>query len=143
MGLLDGILGRLSGNFLGGSSPGSSGKQLCQLALQVLQQNGGLTGVLEKLKASGLAQQAESWVGTGANLPISPDQISKVLGGANLGELAAKLGLPAGTANVGLAEMLPRLIDQLTPQGRVPEDHADLVSQGLAMLGKLGKVEPR
>jgi len=61
------------------------------------------------------------------------------LGGANLGELAAKLGLPAGAASSGLAEMLPRLIDQMTPQGEVPQGHEDLISQGLAMLGKLGR----
>ena len=139
MGLLDGMLGSLAGSLLGGSSQAGRGNQLVQLALQVLQQNGGLAGVLDKFKASGLGQQAESWVGTGANLPISPDQISQVLGGGNLGELAAKMGLPEGAANTGLAEMLPRLIDKLTPQGQVPEDHEDLVSQGLAMLGRLGR----
>jgi uncharacterized protein YidB (DUF937 family) len=139
MGLLDGILGSLAGNLLGGSSPAGGGNQLVKLALQVLQQNGGLTGVLEKLETSGLGQQAASWVGTGANLPVSPDQISQALGEANLGELAAKLGLPAGTATSDLAEVLPRLIDQMTPQGRVPEDHADLLSRALGTLGRLGR----
>ena len=139
MGLLDGILGSLAGKLLGGSPQPGSGNQFLQLAFQLLQQNGGLTGVLDKFKASGLGRQAESWVGTGANLPISPDQISQVLGGGNLGELAAKIGLPEATANSDLAEMLPQLIDKLTPQGQVPEDQADLVSQGLAMLGRLGR----
>ena len=139
MGLLDGIVGSLAGNILGGTRQAGGGNQLVQLALQVLQQNGGLTGVLDKFKASGLGQQAESWVGTGANLPVSPDQVSQALGGANLGELAAKLGMPAGTATSGLAAMLPQLIDMLTPQGQVPEGHEDRVSQGLAMLGKLGR----
>jgi uncharacterized protein YidB (DUF937 family) len=138
MGFLDGILGSLAGT-LGGGSQAGGGNQLVQLALQVLQQNGGLTGVLDKFKASGLGQQAESWVGTGANLPVSPDQISKVLGGANLGELASKIGLPAGTAASGLAEILPQLIDNMTPQGQVPEGHENLISQGLAILGKLGR----
>jgi uncharacterized protein YidB (DUF937 family) len=139
MGFLDGILGSLAGSVLGGSQQAGGGNRLVHLALQVLQQNGGLTGVLDKFKASGLAQQAESWVGTGANLPVSPDQISKVLGAANLGELASKLGLPAGTAASGLADLLPKLVDKMTPQGQIPGDHADLVSQGLAMLGKLGR----
>ena len=139
MGLLDGMLGSLAGTLLGGSPQAGRGNQFLQLAFQILQQNGGLNGVLEKFKAAGLGNQAESWVGTGANLPISPDQISQVLGGTNLGELAAKLGLPEGTANSGLSETLPALIDKLTPQGQVPEGHEDLVSQGLAMLGKLGR----
>lgn len=139
MGFLDGILGSLAGSVLGGSQQGGGGGQLVQLALQVLQQNGGLTGVLDKFRQSGLGKQADSWVSTGQNLPISPDQISQVLGGANLGDLAAKLGLPTGAASSGLAEMLPRIIDKLTPQGQVPEGHEDLVSQGLAMLGKLGR----
>jgi uncharacterized protein YidB (DUF937 family) len=139
MGFLDGILGSLAGSVLGGSQQAGGGNRLVHLALQVLEQNGGLTGVLDKFKASGLAQQAESWVGTGANLPVSPDQISQVLGAANLGELASKLGLPAGTAASGLADLLPKLVDKMTPQGQIPGDHADLVSQGLAMLGKLGR----
>ncbi len=139
MGLLDSVLGSLAGSAGGAPQPGGGGNQMVQLALQVLQQNGGLTGVLDKFRASGLGRQAESWVGTGANLPISADQISKVLGGANLADLAAKAGLPAGAATSGLAEMLPRLIDKLTPQGQVPEGHEDLISQGLAMLGKLGR----
>jgi uncharacterized protein YidB (DUF937 family) len=139
MGFLDGILGSLAGSVPGGSQQAGGGNRLVHLALQVLEQNGGLTGVLDKFKASGLAQQAESWVGTGANLPVSPDQISKVLGAANLGELASKLGLPAGLAASGLADLLPKLVDKMTPQGQIPGDHADLVSQGLAMLGKLGR----
>ncbi len=139
MGLLDGILGSLAGSVLGAGQPAGGGNQLVQLALQVLQQNGGLTGVLDKFRASGLAQQADSWVSTGKNLPVSADQISQVLGGTGLGELAAKLGLPTGTATSGLADMLPQLIDKLTPQGQIPEGHEDLVSQGLAMLGRLGR----
>jgi uncharacterized protein YidB (DUF937 family) len=139
MGFLDGILGSLAGGLLGGSSQAGRGNQLVQLALQVLQQNGGLTGVLNRFKASGLGQQAESWVGTGANLPVSPDQISQVLGGANLEELASKIGLPAGTAASDLADLLPQLVDKMTPKGQIPGDHADLVSQGLAMLGRLGR----
>jgi uncharacterized protein YidB (DUF937 family) len=139
MGFLDGILGSLAGGLPGGSSQAGRGNQLLQLALQVLQQNGGLTGVLDKFRASGLGHQADSWVSTGQNLPISPDQISQVLGGANLGDLAAKIGLPSGAASSDLAEMLPQLIDKLTPQGQVPEGNEDLVSQGLAMLGRLGR----
>jgi len=139
MGFLDGILGSLAGSVLGGSQQGGGGNQLVQLALQVLQQNGGLTGVLDKFKSSGLGRQADSWVSTGQNLPISAEQISQVLGGANLGDLASKIGLPTGTATSGLAELLPQLIDNMTPQGQVPEGHEDLVSQGLAILGKLGR----
>jgi uncharacterized protein YidB (DUF937 family) len=139
MGFLDGILGSLAGSVLGGNQQAGGGNQLVQLALQVLQQNGGLTGVLDRFRASGLGQQADSWVSTGQNLPISPDQISQVLGGANLGDLAAKFGLPTGTATSGLAQLLPQLIDKMTPQGQVPEGHEDLISQGLAMLGQLGR----
>ncbi len=139
MGLIDGILGSFAGGAPGASPAAGGGSRLLQLALQVVQENGGLTGVLEKFRASGLGQQADSWVSTGTNLPISPDQIAQVLGGAGLGDLAAKAGLPSGSATTGLAEMLPQLIDKLTPQGQVPEGHADLISQGLAMLGKFGR----
>ena len=77
MGLLDGLLGNLMGSYLGGTqerNPVNSGSQmqggnlLLQIALMMLQQNGGLEGVLGKFRQGGLAQQADSWVSTGQNM---------------------------------------------------------------------------
>ena len=81
---------------------------------------GGLGGLMEKFNNAGMGDAAKSWVGTGENAPISGDQIGQVLGGDMMSDLAAKLGMSQGDAAGSLAQMLPGLIDQLTPNGQAP-----------------------
>jgi len=150
MGLLDGILGNVAGSLGGGQSQGASpldavlgnlaggnqtgGANILGAVMSLIQQNGGLPGVLNMLQSSGLGQQANSWVGTGANASVSADQISQVFGSAGLGNLAAQLGTSHGEAGSILSQVLPELVNQLTPNGQVPDNHNDLLSQGLAAL---------
>ena len=131
MGLLDGLLGGL----MGGSSPQGQ-SPLAQMALQLIQQNGGLPGIVAKFQQAGMGQHADSWVGTGANLPITADQLSNVLGSGAIGQLAQQFGMSAGGANSGLAQMLPQIIDKLTPTGQVTADHGDMLAQALSALTK-------
>lgn len=144
MGLFDGALGDVVGNVLGGmandGTQGRGGNPLLQLAMQLLQQNGGLAGLVETFKKQGLGREADSWVGTGANLPVSLDQIKQVLGGVagggGLAALAGQLGLSEDDAGNGLARTLPELINQLTPEGRIPDNAAGAgLEQMLAGLG--------
>ncbi len=133
MGLLDGMLGNALDGLL--RSQGAQAQNpLVQMALQVLQQNGGITGVVEKLRSAGYGAQADSWVGTGANQPIPPAALQQALGSGTIGDIASRLGIGGGDAANGLASVLPGVIDKLTPQGSVPGNHADLVSKALAML---------
>jgi len=158
MGLLDNMLGNALGGVLGGGSgdahplggllaslagggttlpglhPGGNGQALLGAALQLLQQSGGLPGLLQKFEASGLAHQAQSWVGTGANLPVSGEQLHQALGSGTIGAIASQLGVSPQQAGNSLAALLPEVINHLTPAGEVPGNHADLVSQGLALL---------
>jgi uncharacterized protein YidB (DUF937 family) len=133
MGMLDGLLGSLMG-----ATQGSSGTQqqnpLVLIALQLLQQNGGLQGVLAKFQQAGYGAQADSWVSTGQNQPISADALSQALGQGQLGRIAQQLGVSQGEAAGGLASMLPQMIDKMTPQGQVPDDHQDIVAEALALL---------
>ncbi|HEX7231878.1 MAG TPA: YidB family protein, partial [Candidatus Binatia bacterium] len=138
-----GLLGELMGSYLGGSqkrSPFDSGNQmqggnmLLQIALMMLQQNGGLEGVLGKFRQGGLAQQADSWVGTGKNMDVSGDQVQEVFGPSTMGDLASKLGIPTGQAGSVMAQILPELINQLTPQGQVPENSNQSISDELSKL---------
>jgi uncharacterized protein YidB (DUF937 family) len=135
MSMLDGILGNLLGGALG---QGGSGQQnpLLQMALQLLQQQGGIGGVVDKFRQAGYAQQADSWVAVGENQPIAPDALQQVLGSGALGDIAAKLGMSSGAAAGGLASILPQLIDQMTPHGQIPDAQSDPVAQALAMLKK-------
>lgn len=137
MGLLDGLVGGVMQGMAGGSAPGGADNPLLQAALALLQQNGGLQGVVDLFTKQGLGAQAASWVSTGQNQAISPEQIQQVLGGAGLGDLAAKLGLSQGEAGAGLAQALPDLINRMTPNGSIPADSDQLLSQGMQALGKL------
>jgi uncharacterized protein YidB (DUF937 family) len=134
MGMLDGLLGSV----LGGMQQGAGQQQnpLMQMALQILQQNGGVGGLLDKFRQGGYADQADSWQSTGENAPISGNALQEVLGSGTIGQIAQQLGLSHGEAAGGLAQILPQIIDKLTPGGTVPANDSDLVSQALALLNK-------
>jgi uncharacterized protein YidB (DUF937 family) len=150
MGMLDGLLGNLMGKSgdagagnapddasvarQGGSIGGIGQTAMVMLALQMIQQNGGLTGILGKLRQTGLGEHADSWVGTGANLPVSQDQLSQVLGSGAIGRIAEQCGVAPGAAAGGLAQILPQIINQLTPDGQVPGNHGALLEQAMAAL---------
>jgi uncharacterized protein YidB (DUF937 family) len=133
MGMLDGILGNLMGGAMGA---GAQQNSLMQIALQILQQNGGVAGVLDKFRQGGYADQASSWLSTGQNLPISGAALQEVLGSGTIGQIAQQLGLSHGEAAGSLAQMLPQVIDKLTPSGTIPDNHNDMVEQALALLTK-------
>jgi uncharacterized protein YidB (DUF937 family) len=134
MGMLDGLLGGLMGGGTGTAQQGQS--PLMTMALQLIQQNGGLPGIISKLQNGGMAQQVGSWVGTGQNMPISGSQLQEVLGSGSIGQIAQQLGLSHGDASSGLAQVLPQLIDHLTPSGQVGDNHADMLTQALSALTK-------
>ena len=134
MGMLDGLLGSALGGMLGGS--GQQQSPLLQAALQILQQNGGIEGVLDKFRQGGYADQAASWQSTGPNMPITGSALQEVLGSGAIGQIAQQLGMSHGDAAGGLSQMLPQLIDKFTPSGEVPGNHDDMVAQALALLTK-------
>lgn len=133
MGLFDSVVGALAGGQSGGDSP------LLNVVMQLINnpQTGGLGGLVESFQQGGLGDIVNSWVSTGQNLPISAEQIQAVLGGGKLQEIAAQLGVSTEQASGGLADLLPQLVDKLTPNGQVPEG-GDLLAQGLDMLKKGG-----
>lgn len=130
MGILDGLLSNVLGSVLGGG-----GRSLAQAALDLVQQQGGLPGIVDRFKAAGMGAQADSWVGTGANQPISAADLQRALGAGDLSGLASRFGLSSGDMGSGLAQMLPELINQLTPQGRIPENHAEKLREVMEQLG--------
>jgi uncharacterized protein YidB (DUF937 family) len=98
------------------------------------QKSGGITGLIQKFNEKGLGDHISSWISTGKNLPISADQIKDALGSDKIKELASKLNLGEHDTSKSLADLLPQLIDRLTPGGSVP--HQDMLSQGIDMLKK-------
>jgi uncharacterized protein YidB (DUF937 family) len=113
-GLLQGGLGSLlgggsAGSALGGGSAGS-----------VL--SGGLNDLLKQLEQGGQGDVAKSWVGTGPNKTIAPDDLANALGGDRINQLMQVSGMSRDDLLNGLSQHLPGVVDQLTPGGRVPTD---------------------
>ena len=89
---------------------------------------GGLGGLLEQLTQGGYGQQANSWVGTGRNEPISPQAWSDVFGSDRLAAIASQAGLSEDQARQGLSELMPEVVDRLTPEGQMPAQDRLLAS---------------
>ena len=138
MGLLDDVLKNVTGSTpVAAPSVEGSQSSLVSAALSMLaNQNGGISGLVHQFTANGLGEIVHSWIGTGHNLPISPEQLQSVLGCEQVQALAAKVGISPEAAQSGLAQVLPQLVDHLTPNGEVPQ--GDLMSKGMELLkGKL------
>jgi uncharacterized protein YidB (DUF937 family) len=76
-----------------------------------------LNGLVAALQQGGLNAQVQSWLGPGANLPISEDQLKAVLGNAQVQEFARHLGLPVDATLKVLAQYLPEIVDKASPNG--------------------------
>jgi uncharacterized protein YidB (DUF937 family) len=108
MGLLDGLLG------------GAVGAEMATVVNSLIQQHGGLQGIIGQLEKQGLGATARSWIAQGPNQPISPDQLHQVFGSGMIAELAAKAGMNPQELTQKLSQVLPTAIDKLTPSGQVP-----------------------
>jgi uncharacterized protein YidB (DUF937 family) len=94
---------------------------------------GGLGGLRDLFQQNGLGGVLDSWVSTGRNEAISPDDLTRTLGRERMGELSQRSGLDLATLAPLLATLLPQLIDRLTPQGNAPRQD-DLLSLGMQIL---------
>jgi uncharacterized protein YidB (DUF937 family) len=129
MGMLDDLENQAMTKMLG-----SSGNPLATSLLQMIQnQPGGLKGMLQSFHEKGLGSLVSSWVSTGQNLPISADQVQQVLGSGTVQELAAKAGISPDVAGSAISQMLPTLVDKLTPNGQVG-DHSSIMDIASGLL---------
>jgi uncharacterized protein YidB (DUF937 family) len=128
MGFLDSILSAVSGR----GDTSSEGNQLLGVLSGLLAQSGGLQGLASKFSQSGQGDAFSSWVGMGENQPVSSNQIQEALGSDQIRAIATKMGVDPNLASQFLAEYLPKIVDKLTPTGKVDPtvDH----QQGLAAL---------
>jgi uncharacterized protein YidB (DUF937 family) len=125
-GALGGALGGMLGNAPAGGSSAGGGLNpavIMQIVTMLLNKQGGLGGLVNSFNQAGLGDVVKSWISTGQNLPISPSQVTQVLGGGTVGQIASQLGVNAGQAGDLLSKVLPHVVDQLTPQGRVQQGH--------------------
>ena len=108
-------------------------------ALEMLKNHpGGLSGLVQQFHDKGLGDVVTSWVGTGQNLSITAEQIQTVLSNEHVTAFAEKAGISPEVASAKIAELLPSIVDKLTPNGQVPEQ-SSLLQSGLSLLKSLGK----
>jgi uncharacterized protein YidB (DUF937 family) len=108
MGLFDGVLG------------GIVGAEMVTVVNGLIEKHGGVQGIVSQLEQQGLGPTVQSWVGNGANQPISPQQVHQAFGADTIQQLAARTGLNPQELLQKLAQALPQAVDKLTPGGSVP-----------------------
>jgi uncharacterized protein YidB (DUF937 family) len=118
-----GLFDALAKEFLAKIAGGSSQNPLLGMALSLLTnpRTGGLESLVETFKGKGVGDIISSWIGTGENQPISGNQLLNVLGNDQIRAMAEKLGMSHQETSSGLANLLPEIIDKLTPNGQLPE----------------------
>ncbi len=109
MGMFDGILG------------GVVGAEMATVVNGLIEKHGGIQGIVAQLEEQGLGGTVRSWVGTGANQPITADQIHQAFGSDTVKQLAAKIGMTPEDLAAKLSQILPQAIDKLTPSGVAPK----------------------
>jgi uncharacterized protein YidB (DUF937 family) len=117
MGLFDSLGGELK-SVLG--QAGAAGEQAMISAVLAKTNLGSLSGVVAQLQQGGLNEQVRSWLGNGANMPVTADQLRSALGSEQIQQIAQHLGLPVDAALKALAEHLPAAVDQASPNGQLP-----------------------
>jgi uncharacterized protein YidB (DUF937 family) len=144
MGLFDSVLGALGQGQAGGGHAGLLNAVIGMLGpgggAAASGGIGGLVGLVERFHQGGLGDVVNSWVGTGQNLPVSGDQLRSVLGGDTVANLASQLGMNHGDLLGQLSHLLPQVVDQLTPNGQLPQAGGGLGDLA-GMLG--GLLNPR
>jgi uncharacterized protein YidB (DUF937 family) len=90
-------------------------------AMEMFGSSGGLSSLMNNAESQGLGHIVGSWIGTGPNQSVSPDQVQGLIGQDRLNELASRAGLSSGVAGAALARILPVLVDRLTPHGNLPQ----------------------
>jgi len=137
MGLLDSIAGQVTGALAGAAGGGQTHPGLMDVVTSLLAgpQGGGLGGLVQQFEQQGLGHLVQSWVGTGENLAITPDQVQSVLGEPHIQAVAAKLGLSTADVTNQLAGLLPHAVDSVTPGGALPQ--GNLLSEALGAFAAL------
>lgn len=135
MGLFDNLLGSL----LGGLSNNQQGGLMSAVS-GLVTGGGGIQGLMQKFAGQGLGDLMKGWISTGPNPPATPQQIEQVFGADKLHDIASKTGINPSQISGHIAQILPQLVDKLTPQGQPVAGGA--LEQGLSSLlqGGLGKL---
>lgn len=129
MAMFDNILDAAKSK-LGIGGEGASGLLAALLAMLANPAGGGFGGFLDKFRNAGLGDKVDSWVKTGDNTPLTEGEVESALGGGTLDSIASQAGVDRGTAAAAMSGMIPSVVDQLTPDGSVPDEESLLSKIG-------------
>jgi uncharacterized protein YidB (DUF937 family) len=117
-----GLLGQILGSALGSSSGPTNEISALEGVVDLIQHPsvGGVEGLASKFQSAGLGHIAQGWIGNGQNPPVTTSQLTQVLGSGPIAAFAQKLGIPPDQAAQHLTQLLPQVINELTPNGSVP-----------------------
>lgn len=121
-----------------GSSDSESSSSLGPLLMQLLEKNGGVEGLMGRFSEGGLGDLFSSWVGTGENAAVSADQMKSALGSEQISAVAGQLGVDEKGASGLLSELLPQLVDRMTPDGEIGNANTGSDLIGSVLGGLLG-----
>jgi uncharacterized protein YidB (DUF937 family) len=140
MGLLDSLVQTALQSALGGSSQNQTANVVKSVVGMLTSNSGGISGLVDTLSKSGLADVAASWIGKGDNKPISATQLVEALGQDKVDELAQEAGIPPEKGAEVLSQVLPGVVNEMTPDGEIPEEQhmgtlAKVILGGLGVAG--------
>jgi uncharacterized protein YidB (DUF937 family) len=138
MGFLESALGGL----LSPTTGNAQQAPIAQALGTLLQQHGGIGGLVNQLSQGGLASQVSSWIGTGQNQSVTGAEIAQALGSGSIGHVAQQLGINPQDAGNLLAQVVPHLIDHMTPGGQLPAN-AGQVPQSEVLISAVSAIATR
>lgn len=109
---------------------------LLPLAMRWVQRNGGMGAVMDKFRQKGMGGQAQSWMSTGENEPIDDQAVEQVVGQDELRQMAQRLGVPEEQVAQAFAEIMPEMVDKMTPQGQMPPEADEVLDESTRALEK-------
>jgi uncharacterized protein YidB (DUF937 family) len=104
-----------------GATSASGALVLTQIISMIQSRPGGLAGMLQSFQQGGLGHVFQSWIGSGQNLPVTPDQLHNTVGSDWISRITQATGLPQGEVEQHLSTLLPQIVDHLSPNGQLPQ----------------------
>ena len=129
------IVGSGTGEAEAGSFVGAGGRH-AGIVQALMERQGGLGGLLGHLRQGGLGAAVSSWIGTGTNQPVTGEQVHAALPPEVVNQIAGKLGIEPTQVSNGLSQVLPELVDKLSPSGSLPQESGVRTALG-GLLGSL------